>query len=215
MEIDPSRTVVLTYQYGGFDEKGKPRWRRMRISASLWLLKIFPKENIYRINISPYICARNAPIRNIILPNLDRFDDILSIDFDVTPTVGASRFLSTPGDVVACKVKTDNPHAWDLPTSFHTPFWRARTKVFAAIEPPWFSFPYSKDGCKMLSCDCEYFAKKALAAGFTVTHGGHSGHQCKRGTPLEKPTGHGTPTPSAFSLVPRSLQSVWPPASHV
>jgi len=188
-QIDPDRTAVLAYQYGGFHENGKPRWRRMRVSASLWLLDTFPKQNIYGINICPYLCARNAPIRDVILPNLDRFDDVLSIDYDVTPThPGVSQFLSTPGDVVACKVKTDNPHAWDLPTSFHTPFWRAKTKVFAAVEPPWFWFPYSDDGCEMLSCDCAYFAEKVLAAGFSVTHGGRSGHQCGAGV-IDRPIG--------------------------
>lgn len=190
MLIDPKRTIVLCYQYGGFDGTGQKRWRHMKVSMCDWLLKTFPHENIYGINIHPYLPARNRPIRDLVVPNLDRFDYLLSVDHDITIShPGLERFLTTKGDVVACRHKKDNSHAWKKPGSFHAGFWRARTKIFRFLKAPWFLPIFSEDGCNYLGCDCEYFAARVRAVGFSVSSGGRCGHQCNSGT-LEEPIGH-------------------------
>ena len=63
-------------------------------------------------------------------------------------------------------------------------------EVLKRIEPPWFDWKYSLDGCELLGCDCSYFRDKVLAAGFTVAHGGCCGHDCAGNSSYQKPQGH-------------------------
>ena len=44
------------------------------------------------------------------------------------------------------------------------------------ISPPWFQFGYDKDGCADVSCECSFFAKKAVEAGIETLPLGVIGH---------------------------------------
>jgi hypothetical protein len=177
--MDPAQTIVLCFEYGGFDEKGLARRLLLMPSSLQWIKATFPPENVFSVNIEPYLCARNRAIRDCVLPVAAErgFEWLLSIDNDVTIThPGVEMFLRAQGDVVACRCPMPKPHAWEDPGAFHTPLWRCRVSMLRAIQPPWFDFVYSEDNCRLLTCDCQYFAAKCRAAGFSVGHAGHSGH---------------------------------------
>lgn len=189
MLIDPSRTIVLAFLYGGFKDHQHRQWGTGKPLTADWLKRTFPEENLRGVNHSPYLCARNRAIRDLVLPVADQFDWVLSVDNDVTVTTpGDERFLNTPGDVVACECPMPHEGIWGAADAFHTAFYRARVEVFRTVEPPWFDYVYSDDGCELLDCDCGYFKSKCQAAGFTVTHGGYCSHDCQ-GSYL-KPFGH-------------------------
>lgn len=189
MTIDPQRTLVTAFQFGGFDEQGRRLWQALKPLSADWICHTFPDENIHGINHHPYLCARNRAIRDVLLPVIDQFDWILSIDADVTVTSpGVERFLAIDADLVSCECRMANGEAWTSPAAFHTPFWFARTKIFRVVQPPWFAYLYTPDGCELLHCDCSHFAEKCRAAGFSVAHGGHCGHDCARSN--QKPIGH-------------------------
>ena len=178
--IDFKTTICIVNDYTG----------PLKESMITWVLKHFPQEQIVRATVPkaerngdgdcPYLCGRNLAIRDCAIGSGD-WTDALFIDNDVTPTASTWQFLEGDGDVVACRCSMKgHPHAWDHPEDFHNALWRCKTKVLRAIEPPWFNFIYSDDGCSVLGCDCLYFAKKVRAAGFTIAHRGRASHDCSR-----------------------------------
>lgn len=177
--FNPAKTIVLCFEYGGADESGVDRRLVLTPAALSWVKATFPPENVFSVNIGPYLCARNAAIRDCVLPvAADRGAEwLLSVDNDVTIThPGVENFLQAAGDVVACECPMPSPHTWSDPGAFHTPLWRCRIEVLKTVEPPWFDFVYSPDNCQLLMCDCQFFAAKARAAGFSVAHAGHCEH---------------------------------------
>ena len=181
VDIEPEKTLVVAYVYGGFAKTGERRVLPLFRSTGKWIAANFPEENFLAINKGPYLVARNSAIRDLIIGNKvtngRTFDWFLSIDNDVTITTpGMENFLKVQADVVSCDCRMRNPHAWDKPQSFHTPMWFCRTEVLRATQPPWFNYNYSPDFCELLSCDCTYFRNKVIEAGFSVAHGGHCGH---------------------------------------
>jgi hypothetical protein len=144
-----------------------------------WLREHVPK--VYLHWKEPAVAARNTAIRDLVLPEVGTRDWCLFVDNDVTIThPGVERWLEVPGDVVACR--WGGPNTWHSdPTAFHQTLWRARPEVFARIEPPWFFWEYTDDGCDVkYPCDCEYFRQKALAAEVEIRHGGRCSHQQSR-----------------------------------
>jgi len=187
--LEPERTLILGFEYGGFDSRNRRLWSPLKPATARWLGRHFPQANIRRVNHSPYLCARNRAIRDLLLPDAEAFDWVISIDNDVTITSpGVERFLEVPGDLVACECDVPHMGIWTDPQAFHTPFYRARVAVFRALDPPWFAYRYSADGCELIDCDCNYLAAKARAAGFTTAHGGRCSHD-GLGSYL-KPFGH-------------------------
>lgn len=183
LAIDPAKTLVTGFTYGGYDDKGRLLRAPLLIPTRLWIERTFPKENIFNVCGSPLICARNRTIRDFVLPKADAYEWYLSIDNDITIThPGVYRFLSLKADVISCNCRIAGGQGWDDPRAFHTGFWCCRIAVLKAIKPPWFLYPYSDDGCELLGCSCSYFRDKVLAAGFSVKHGGHCGHQMRDST---------------------------------
>lgn len=172
MKIDLNKTLVVTFVYG----------RDMRISVWNWLeLNVPDRTRRFSIAKSPYIAARNTAIRDIVLPRRNEFEFFLSIDNDVD--IDASRmheFLAIDADFVACDCETGNQRAFEDDDAFHSPMWWCRTDALAQIKSPWFLFPYTEDGCDLAGCDCSYFRKKAIDAGFSVKHGGWCVHHRTR-----------------------------------
>ena len=134
-------------------------------------------ENVRGLQITPYICARNRAVRDIILPVADRYDWALMINNDITPTESTAKFLDLDGDLLSCGCNYHrNPAAWAAPDSFHTALCCVRMEVFKLVPSPWFRYQYSADGCDVLGCDCAFFAAKAKALGFRIAHGGLCSH---------------------------------------
>lgn len=169
MILAPDKTLVVCFEHG----------HRITETARAWLAKRFPATigDAVCIDESPYIVARNLAIRDVALPRADRFEFALFCDNDVTPTCPSTdAFLRLDADVASCDCRMRFRGAWDSPDAFHTPLWWCRTEVLRRIEAPWFLFRYGPDGCSLRECDCRYFATKVLAAGFSIAHGGHCGH---------------------------------------
>ena len=176
-QVDPKRTLIVCFEYGGI-ENGHYRWLPVLSSVQQWVSKQFATRNVVHVNSAPLICARNRAIRDVVLPRVDDFEWLISIDNDVTIThPGVEMFMAVEADVVSCRCRVQGKHAWAAPTSFHNPFWRCRMEVFRRLAPPWFRLRYSPDMCEVTACECQYFRDKCLAARFTVAHGGRCGHK--------------------------------------
>ena len=167
-----------------------------------WISESFPigKAILFKKETS-IVCAKNSMIRDGALPAIRQMrkfgvhvDWAWFIDNDVTIThPGLDKWLATEGDVVSCDCEMRNHRAFSSEEAFHNHFWRCRVEVLEKLEAPWFEPMSSADGCDMLGCECQTFAAKARAAGFTVRHGGwcshgNQGSWLKRGTDSGKIT---------------------------
>ena len=155
----------------------------LRRATLRWMVESFPDGQAWLMDKPLPLCAaRNAAIRDDVLPRLAAsplaFDWVFFVDNDVTIThPGLEDFLKIEADVASCDCAMPTPAAWELADAFHNHFWRCRPEVLQTIRPPWFAMPTSPDGCDVVGCDCLYFRAKALAAGFSVKHGGYCGHE--------------------------------------
>jgi hypothetical protein len=170
--IDLSKTVVVCNEFR----------HPIRRSAAAWLAEHVDEDRVNRIDwdwldIPTY---RNRVVRDIVLPAADACDWALFVDNDVTIThPGMERFLALEADVASARCRMRRDLIWCRPDAFHCTLWFARIEVFQRIDPPWFRFVYSDDGCEMLGCECRYFRDKVQAAGYHVAHGGWCGHACE------------------------------------
>jgi len=133
-------------------------------------------SNVRGIGVTPYIVARNRAVRDIILPRADQYEWVLMVNNDITPTESTAKFLNLDADILSCDCSLRAPGAWDSPDAFHLALSCVRMRVFVEMERPWFKWVYSADGCDVIGCDCNYFAAKAHALGYTTAHGGHCKH---------------------------------------
>jgi len=171
--------MAVGFEFGGLDDTGRPIRLPLTNATAQWLAENFREDRLFGMCKSPYLAARNSAIRDVVLPHSTDCEWAVFVDNDVTVThPGVQQFLAAEGDVVACTCKMRQADAWNAPGAFHTPFWRCRIEVLKAIEPPWFEYPYSPDGCDLLGCDCMEFARKVIGAGFSIAHAGHCGHAC-------------------------------------
>jgi hypothetical protein len=168
--MDFSRCLIFGNIYSG----------PLRVTTLQWVRTTFPPGNAWLVKKPlPLVANRNTAIRDDVLPRLaeKEYDWVFFIDNDVTIThPGIERFLEIDADVVSCNCPMNGTKAWDTIDAFHNHFWRCRPAVLQTIHPPWFAMPTSVDGCDLLGCECLYFRQKALAAGFTIKHGGYCGH---------------------------------------
>lgn len=173
--MDLSRSILIAnlYRHG------------LNATSAAWVREHFPPDcgRVFgvewpRVDLLAY---RNRVIRDIALRQPPGIEWLLSIDNDVTITTpGMEHFLALAADVASCDCRMPpGTDPWCRPHSFHTTCWFARIDVFRRIPAPWFSFRYSADGCEMLACECQVFAEKVQAAGFTIAHGGWCGHGCE------------------------------------
>jgi hypothetical protein len=133
--------------------------------------------NYRRVALSPLIVARNRAVRDFVLPVANRYEWVMMINRDITPTVSSDALLDMPGDLKCVECQTPNPNCWKEADAWHNHFSMVRMEVFRKMQPPWFQYVYSADGCDLLNCDCGYFAEKAKALGFTIAHGGYCSHE--------------------------------------
>ena len=146
-----------------------------------WLEGRVPAERIIaHAKQVPFISGRNSAIRDAMFPALQRHPGTAwcwFLDNDVLPAYpGLDEWLAVPGDVVSCRSRMANSHAWCTPDAFHDHLWRCRPAVLYKIPPPWFTLNLSADGCDLLGCECMTFAARVKAAGFTLAHGGWCEH---------------------------------------
>lgn len=152
-------------------------------TTAAWVNATFTPERQYGLpwDRLDLIAFRNRAVRDVVLVQPAEIEWAVFVDNDVTIThPGVDEFLKLTADVASCRCPMPpGTEAWRTANAFHTTFWFARIEVFRAMAPPWFEFRYSVDGCEMLACECQVFAEKVRAAGFTVAHGGRCGHACE------------------------------------
>lgn len=135
-----------------------------------------PHENVLTLAIDGLIRARNTAVKQYVLGAPDRFKWFLFIDKDVRPCMASDEIYGLTTDIRACRVATKNSTAWAKSNSFHTPMYLARREVFEKMTPPWFMHVHSNDGTELQACECEFFRRKALKLGITISHTGYAGH---------------------------------------
>jgi hypothetical protein len=182
-------TLIVGFEYPGPLKSTVWPWLERHGLLEPILLDVpgtFP--NYRRVAMAPLIVARNRAVRDFILPVKDKYEWVMMINRDITPTVSSDALLTMQADLKCIECATPVPTCWQAADSWHNHFSLIRMEVFAKMPPPWFQYIYSDDGCDLLDCDCGYFATKAKALGFTVAHGGYCSHE-HGGNPLCFPPG--------------------------
>ena len=172
-EVDLSKTRFIITAYPDH------RWP---VETVIWLETIMrgitPARSDYRDSLKKkqIMCARNTAVRHCALNSHKSYEWFVFIDQDVRPTDHTIQFLQLQSDIKCCQVEMYNKHAWSSPTAFHEAIWCTSRKVLEAIKPPWFEFKYNADGTDLVDCICGSFRRKALDAGFSISHGGWAEH---------------------------------------
>jgi len=165
--VELSRTLAIRNEYLGQTKQSVTEW----LDCVQWIGTRWDEADM--------IAYRNRVIRDVVLPKLADFEWFMFIDSDVTITEpGMTRFLALNTDVGSCVCRMRDMKCWASPTAFHDPLFYVRSDVFRAVHAPWFKLKYSPDYCDILECPCQWFRKKVLDAGFSISHGGSCGHDC-------------------------------------
>ncbi len=155
---------------------------RWPIELSAWIEQLMANVTPHRRDFRDSLkkkdrtCARNTAIKESALGSAPSYEWFVFADRDVRPTVDTAMFLHLPTDIKVCQVPMESHHAWIHTNSFHETIWCTSRRVLEAIEPPWFMQGYSSDGTELDGCICQSFRRKALEAGFSISHGGWAEH---------------------------------------
>lgn len=101
---------------------------------------------------------------------------LVMCDDDIVPVDGIEEFLHTDGDIVGARALGRGGHE-SHQASFTMAAVKVHRRVIEAMQPPWFAFSFSQDGLQLKQCECVYFWRKALDAGFSVVRAGRVGHR--------------------------------------
>ncbi|MBE3123758.1 MAG: hypothetical protein IMZ65_03055 [Planctomycetes bacterium] len=162
-----TRVVVFTWPDGA-----------MTWEASAWL-RLFPAENVFQMNVTHVIRARNRAMRDLCLKAPPAVTDFIWLDRDMRPGPAALPLLAAKGDLVGATYPIPNMAAWSDPTSIHLGLIRFNRLVAETVKPPWFQFEYAADGCELTQCECSYFTDKVKDAGLIVARAGWCHHDTK------------------------------------
>ena len=167
LAIDPAKTraIVLTWPDHSLT------WE-----AAAWLYNLLPPENVFALRQRDVALARNNAVKELCLKAPESVTDFLFMDRDMRPGAETMPVLQVPGDVVGCTYPIGHMAGWAAPEAIHMGLVRVSRACLAAIEPPWFAFGYSEDGTAMTGCECAYFVRKVLGAGFVVRRAGWCDH---------------------------------------
>lgn len=123
-------------------------------------------------------CQYNTSIRDALA--LAEYDEFVFADCDIRPdAVHTREFLACGADVVGVRYPVEKDTAWDDPAVIHAGLWRTRREVLQEIAAPWFLWQYDAAHTRVTMCPCEYFSRKAAAAGFSVAQAGYALHEVR------------------------------------
>ena len=169
--IDLSRTRVIVTAWPD---------NRWPVEIINWIEQLFAGVDVdreqYRVSVKKQdrTCARNTAVLKHALQS--PYDWFIFVDSDVRPGSATSQFLKLDADIKCCEVPMRTETAWCWPHSFHESLWCTSRRVLEGIKAPWFMQRYNEDGTELDGCLCQYFRDKALAAGFSISHGGWAKH---------------------------------------
>jgi len=99
------------------------------------------------------------------------------LDNDLLPDTRLDPFWDAMGDVVGAEYTLKNPAAWSNPNTVHGGAMRIHRRVFAALPQPWFRYVYNEKHTAMTGCECLYFCRNVLNAGFAINRAGFTDHK--------------------------------------
>ncbi len=124
--------------------------------------------------LSPVEAAYNTMVANFLG---SRYTWGLFADCDVRPLPGdTDQMFALDADICCVEYPTRSHGKWTDADEFHTGIWCASRDALLRIGAPWFAHTFNATGTRPLSCVCDNFRRKALAAGLTVAHGGKAEH---------------------------------------
>jgi len=118
---------------------------------------------------------RNRAIRWFL--EYTELPDVLMLDDDMVPVRGTDALLESDADVAAARyIRKDGHEVHADDGEGGCGCMKISRNALERIEPPWFAFEFSDDGCEVKSCECGYFSSKARGAGFHPVKSGVIGH---------------------------------------
>lgn len=157
--------------------------------AAAWIWnhwKKSPQNVLFHFQKGFYDVIRCIVIEKYCLSAPKEIDTFVFMDRDMRPDQAADPMLVTQGDVIGCQYPTGNDRAWAHPQTIHMGLVKVSRKVIEALDAersldgapyPMFFFPREAKNRKLGSCECMYFARRAVKAGFTVGRAGWCGHK--------------------------------------
>ena len=102
---------------------------------------------------------------------------LLLLDDDQVPVSETEKLVACEADVasseyVSQKGEMLHPHSGGLCGGAM----KVSRYALEKMGPPWFGVKFSEDGCRAIECECEWFARRALEAGFHPVKAGVCGH---------------------------------------
>lgn len=172
----PHRFFVLFAVPDGLWSRQQMRWADRHFDPER--IKTFDGRDASGKLVRDMIANRNRMVRDMLIALPPSVTEIVYMDHDITPLDEHSdRVFDVDADIVGCRYPTSNTNAWSAPDIFHNGFVRIKRRVLETLKPPWFTLPYTDDGCALRSCECIGLRDRALAAGFTVANTGHAEHR--------------------------------------
>jgi len=170
LAIDPqtTRAIVLTWPDHSLS------WE-----AAAWLYNVFPPENVLGLCMHDLTQARNTAVRELVLKAPAEITDFVLMDRDMRPNELTWPVLQAEGDLVGCTYPVADMRRWSDPTAIHLGLVRVKRRVFEKLDPPWFQLTYNDDGTRRTNCECRYFCRKVIDAGFSVVRTGWCDHRAK------------------------------------
>ena len=110
------------------------------------------------------------------LDHTDR-DCLLMLDADQIPVEATVPILTAEAPIAGCAyVQRDARIGHEPDGEAAAGCLRISRAALQAIDPPWFQWVLSDDGCEVAECDCGHFCRKAREAGYHPVTVGRIGH---------------------------------------
>ena len=104
------------------------------------------------------------------------FNQFIFADNDIMPGPMTGPWLTDRRDVVGVEYDTGVEGSFGDEHSVHAALWRTRRRVLEAVGAAPFAWQFDLLGLEIEQCPCSVFARKAVAAGFSVGHAGKAFH---------------------------------------
>ena len=118
--------------------------------------------------------CRNQAVRRFLQE--DQADYLLMLDCDMVPIAGTDAILTADGDLCYCAAHGRFDSSGHVGSNnFGAACCRLSRKMLLDLADPWFHI--ERAGGVMVSCECEYFRRRAVAAGYVPCMVGGIGHE--------------------------------------
>ena len=135
----------------------------------------FAVKWIMKIKFTDHVAAmRNTALKWFLHERTEPW--LVMMDDDIVPLPETEEFIAATGDVVGarnCSRGGNESHRQSLDMAAL----KIHRRVVEKIAPPWCQFTYTDDGVDVRRCECLFFFRKVIDAGFRVDKAGKVGHR--------------------------------------